>query len=104
VTRGGDPDQCEQHLGLFYWQNTPGRRGWCHTYAHDLHGLRPVAGPGSNALPVNGDQVRGTWFWPPRYGVEGYDARQVQDLFRRIAAELDAGRPIGPLIETGPSA
>lgn len=58
-----------------------------------------MARPGSNAPPVNGDQVRDTWFWPPRYRVEGYDAEQVQDLFSRIAAELDADRPVRPLIE-----
>jgi hypothetical protein len=83
--------------------NTPGRRGWCHTSAHDKHGLRPVARPASNAPPVKGEQVRDTWFWPPRtriiYNVEGYDARQVDDLLRRVAAELDVGRPAGPLIE-----
>jgi hypothetical protein len=54
---------------------------------------------GSDAPLVNGDQLRDMWFWPPRYEVEGYDARQVEDLFRRVAAELDAGRPVGPLIE-----
>ena len=69
---------------------------FCSSYA------KPAAGgqAGSSAPPVNGDQIRDTWFWPPRYSVEGYDARQVQDLFRRIAAELDAGRPVGPLIES----
>jgi hypothetical protein len=48
---------------------------------------------------MNGDQVRDTWFWPPGHDVQGYDARQVQELFRRVATELDAGRPVGPLIE-----
>jgi len=31
--------------------------------------------------------------------VNGYDAAQVDDLLRRIAAEIDADRPIEPLIE-----
>lgn len=45
--------------------------------------------------PVNGDEVRDA-----RFGtyVGGYDASQVDDLLRRIAGELDAGRPAGPLI------
>jgi hypothetical protein len=46
---------------------------------------------------VNGDEVRDTWFCPSqRLEVAGYDARQVDDLVRRVAAELDAGRPAGP--------
>jgi len=56
--------------------------------------------PASDVPFMNGDQLRDTWFWPPRYNVEGCDARPVEDLFRRVAAELDAGRPAGPLIET----
>jgi hypothetical protein len=48
---------------------------------------------------VNGDQVRDTWFGPIEGDDQGYDARQVQELLRRVAAELDAGRPVGPLIE-----
>ena len=31
---------------------------------------------------------------------EAYEAREVDDLLRRVAAELDAGRPAGPLIES----
>jgi DivIVA domain-containing protein len=47
---------------------------------------------------VNGDEVRNI-----RFGGSGpysgdYDASQVNDLLDRIAAELDAGRPAGPLI------
>jgi DivIVA domain-containing protein len=44
---------------------------------------------------VNGDEVRNVRFgsW------DGYDASQVDDLLRRLAVELDAGRPAGPLIE-----
>jgi hypothetical protein len=48
---------------------------------------------------MNGAQVRNTWFWPPRETTFGYDAREVDDLLHRLAAELDAGRPAGPLIE-----
>lgn len=48
---------------------------------------------------MNGDQVRDTWFWPPKLEVAGYDALEVNDLLRRAAAELDAGRPAGPLVE-----
>jgi DivIVA domain-containing protein len=42
---------------------------------------------------VNGDKVRDVRFFGG-----SYDAGQVDDLLRRIAAELDAGRPAGPLI------
>jgi DivIVA domain-containing protein len=42
---------------------------------------------------LNGDEVRNITF-----GKGLYDASQVDDLLGRIAAELDAGRPAGPLI------
>jgi len=49
---------------------------------------------------VNGGQVRDTWFCPPgKWGVTGYDARQVDDLLCRVAAELDAGGSARPLIQ-----
>jgi hypothetical protein len=59
-----------------------------------------VAKPGSNATPMNGGQVRDTLFcrvvpWP----VPGYDPQQVDDLCRRVTAELDAGGSARPLIE-----
>jgi hypothetical protein len=59
---------------------------------------------------VNGDVVRNTWFlrssWlrnitsyaTPR-SLTGYATPEVDDLLGRVAAELDAGRPAGPLIE-----
>jgi len=43
---------------------------------------------------MNGDEVRCVGF----RSRGGYDASQVDDLLRRIAVELDAGRPAGPLI------
>jgi DivIVA domain-containing protein len=43
---------------------------------------------------VNGDQVRNVRL--PQRG--GYRAADVDDLLNRVAAELDAGRPAGPLI------
>jgi hypothetical protein len=51
------------------------------------------------AGPVNGETVTDTLFWKPPSDVPGYDARQVDDLLRRVAAEIDAGRPAAPLIE-----
>jgi DivIVA domain-containing protein len=42
---------------------------------------------------MNGDDVRDAWF---RHG--GYDASEVDGLLRRVAVELDAGRPVGQLI------
>jgi DivIVA domain-containing protein len=44
---------------------------------------------------VTGDEVRNVKF--SSGGM--YDARQVNDLLERIAAELDAGRPARPLVE-----
>jgi hypothetical protein len=49
---------------------------------------------------VNGDQVRGTAFVIPKSIRSGYDADEVEDLLHRVAAELDAERPAGPVIET----
>ena len=80
-----------------YRESEPSRRGWCHTSARDRHGSRPVARPGSVAAHVNGNEVRDAWFCPSqRLEVAGYDARAAGDLVRRVAAELDAGRPAGP--------
>jgi DivIVA domain-containing protein len=45
---------------------------------------------------VNGDEVRATRF--ASTPVHGYDASQVDDLLRRVAAELDAGRSPEPLL------
>src|SRR6516164_5484379 len=57
----------------------------CHTPAHENKGAGGV---------VNGDEVRNIRF---RKG-SCYAASQVNDLLDRIAAELDAGRPVGWLI------
>jgi hypothetical protein len=56
------------------------------------------AEPGSWASPVNGDEVRGTWFFR-RESLWGYDTSAVDDLLARVASELDAARPAGPLAE-----
>jgi DivIVA domain-containing protein len=45
--------------------------------------------------PVTGDEVRNVRF--PEGS--GYDRSEIDDLLNRIAAELDAGRPAGPLIQ-----
>ena len=42
---------------------------------------------------LNGDEIRNITF-----GKGLYDASQVNELLDRIAAELGAGRPAGPLI------
>jgi hypothetical protein len=93
--RGRKPDQ-RQHLGVDLQAS---RRN---TAAHDTHGSAPVAKPGNNGPPVNGGQVRDTLFCragPGWMESVGYHARQVNDLCRRIAAELDAGGSARPLIE-----
>jgi hypothetical protein len=48
---------------------------------------------------VNGGQVRDTWFCPAGKMTAGYDARQVDDLLCRVAAELDAGGSARPVIQ-----
>jgi DivIVA domain-containing protein len=49
---------------------------------------------------VNGDEVRDTRFLGPTGKfTRGYDAAEVDELLGRIAAELDAGRQVRPLIE-----
>ena len=59
-----------------------------------------MARPGSNAPPVNGRQVRDTLFCPAgATAVPGYDAEQVDDLLRCVAAELDAGGSARRLIQ-----
>ena len=45
---------------------------------------------------MNGDEVRNIGL--SRFRGRGYRASEVNDLLLRIAAELDAGRPVGPLI------
>jgi hypothetical protein len=59
-----------------------------------------VTGPRRYAWPVTGDQVRDATFYTKTSLTGGwvYDAAQVDDLLRRVADELDAGRPAGPLI------
>jgi hypothetical protein len=51
---------------------------------------------------VTGDEVRDIWFLAPlgTKPIRGYDRSEVADLLCRVAAELDAGRPAGPLIES----
>ena len=46
---------------------------------------------------MNGDEVRGVWFLGAR-GPGHYNKADVNDLLARVAAELDSGRPAGPLI------
>lgn len=48
---------------------------------------------------MNGDQIRETWFCPHRH-VTGYHAPQVDDLVRRVAGQLGAGRSARSLIES----
>jgi DivIVA domain-containing protein len=50
---------------------------------------------------VNGDEVRNVRFSPGAYSKVSpglYSAAEVDDLLERVAAELDAGGPAGPLI------
>ena len=76
-----------------------GKRAGGHTSAHDTHRPGPAARPASEASLMTGDEVRATWFLRGGGAHTGYGAAKVDDLLRRIAVELDAGRPIEPLIE-----
>jgi hypothetical protein len=59
-----------------------------------------MAGRIGEGAPVTGDEVRDMWFMHGGGGyADGYLASEVDGLLRRVAAELDAGRPAGPLIE-----
>jgi DivIVA domain-containing protein len=60
-------------------------------------GDRPAIRSGSYAPPLNGEQVRATRFLSA-FASGGYDRSEVDDLLGRLAAELDAGRPVAPLI------
>jgi hypothetical protein len=54
----------------------------------------------STRLPlVKGVEVRDTFFISNSSALLGYDSGEVDDLLRRVAAELDAGRSARPLIE-----
>ena len=64
--------------------------------ADEQRGSLLVTRPGRYARPLTGDQVRDTTFLIGG----GYDVTQVDDLLRRIAEELDAGRPAEPLIRS----
>jgi hypothetical protein len=71
-------------------------RWLCHTFDHERQDRRPGARRIGQAAAVTGDEVRDTWFLETN---SGYLASDVDELLRRVAAELDAGRPGGPLIE-----
>ncbi len=63
---------------------------------HPASAAWPVARPSSQAWPMTGDEVRDTTFMIAR---NGYDVAQVDGLLRRVAAEIDADRPVEPLIK-----
>jgi hypothetical protein len=46
---------------------------------------------------VTGDKVRDTTFLIVDHG---WNVAQVDDLLRRVAAEIDAGRPVRPLLDS----
>ena len=57
--------------------------------ARDQRGSWAAGSPGRHARPMTGDEVRDTIFL---IAGEGYDKSEVDDLLRRVAAELDGGR------------
>jgi hypothetical protein len=61
--------------------------------------LLPAARHISEAVAVSGDEVRVARFLSTR-SAAGYDVAEVDQLLTHVAAELDAGRPARPLIET----
>jgi hypothetical protein len=101
MTRGREPTRCQQYLEPIYTEGSwVGATGGTLS-AYEMQGSWPVARPGSWASPVNSDEVRATRFMltKPRAGAEGYYTAEVYDLLRRVAVELDADRPAGPLIQ-----
>ena len=59
-----------------------------------------MTGRAHDGPPVTGDQVRDTGFLRPHGNLaRGYDVAEVDELLRLMAAELDAGRQVGPMIE-----
>ena len=73
------------------WEREAARLAWERAHPYQQRGASPVA------RPVTGDEVRDTTFMFGRR--DGYDRAQVDDLLCRLAAEIDAGRPVEPLIE-----
>jgi DivIVA domain-containing protein len=71
------------------------------TTHHGQTGKIGAARTSSYAPSVNGDVVRDTWFLRSSWwrSITGYAVPEVDDLLGRVAAELDADRPAGPLIE-----
>ncbi len=67
-----------------------------HPPADERCGSLLATRPGRYARPVTGDKIRDTTFLT---GGRGYDVAQVDDLLRRVAEELDAGRRAEPLIK-----
>jgi DivIVA domain-containing protein len=67
--------------------------------AHERPSLWALVGSGNYGPPVNGDGVRDTTFMPTGNLTRAYDVAEVDELLGRIAAELDAGRQVGSLIE-----
>jgi DivIVA domain-containing protein len=62
--------------------------------------LLRMTGRAYDGPPVTGDQVRDTGFLRPHGKIaRGYDVGEVDELLRLIAAELDAGRQVGTMIE-----
>jgi len=59
-----------------------------------------MTGRAYDGPPVIGAEVRDTGFLRPRGKLtRGYDAAAVEELLRRLGAELDAGRQVGSMIE-----
>jgi DivIVA domain-containing protein len=65
------------------------------TKARDRRVTPIVTRPDHKARPMTGEKVRDTTFLITR---GGYDVATVDDLLCSIAAELDAGRPVEPLV------
>jgi hypothetical protein len=63
------------------------RLAWVREHSHQQRGR----------WPVTGDEVRDTTFL---IVPGGRDVAQVDDLLRRVAAEIDAGRPVEPVIDS----
>jgi DivIVA domain-containing protein len=87
--RGARPAAGELEAARLAWERE-------HAPADERRGSLLATKAGRYARPVTGDKIRDTTFLTV---VRGYDVAQVDDLLRRVAGELDAGRPAEPLIK-----
>jgi len=98
--QAGSPRRPALRLGFVHCEAIQAGAYWRHTAAHERPSLWALVRPGNYGLPVNGDGVRDTTFIGPTGNLtRAYDVAEVDELLGRVAAELDAGRQVGSVLE-----